>query len=51
MLFVLLSLFYELLITRPGTALEWALKMVEILDGKAKRDEVAGPMVLHPSVA
>ncbi|GAA5998337.1 uncharacterized protein JCM10292_001131 [Rhodotorula paludigena] len=30
----------------PGTALEWALQIVEILAGKAKRDEVAGPMML-----
>ncbi|GAA6038952.1 hypothetical protein JCM8097_000591 [Rhodosporidiobolus ruineniae] len=30
----------------PGTALEHALKIVEILLGKAKRDEVAEPMCL-----
>ncbi|BGP38419.1 hypothetical protein JCM10450v2_002364 [Rhodotorula kratochvilovae] len=30
----------------PGTALEWALKVVELLAGEAKRDEVAGPMCL-----
>ncbi|GAA6009558.1 hypothetical protein JCM11491_003605 [Sporobolomyces phaffii] len=30
----------------PGTAIEWALKIVEILAGKDKRDEVAGPMML-----
>ncbi|GAA5932058.1 DJ-1/PfpI family protein [Sporobolomyces koalae] len=30
----------------PGTAIEWSLKIVEILAGKAKRDEVAGPMML-----
>ncbi|KAM0755266.1 DJ-1 [Meredithblackwellia eburnea MCA 4105] len=30
----------------PGTAIEFALAMVEILAGKAKRDEVAGPMML-----
>jgi protein DJ-1 len=36
---------------RPGTAIEWSLKMVELLSGKAKRDEVAGEMVLHPAIA
>ena len=36
---------------RPGTALEWSLKMVEMLAGKGKRDEVAAGMVLHPAVA
>ncbi|GAA5821450.1 hypothetical protein JCM3770_007087 [Rhodotorula araucariae] len=30
----------------PGTALEWALTIVELLAGPAKRDEVAGPMCL-----
>ncbi len=30
----------------PGTAIEWALQIVEILAGKEKRDEVAGPMML-----
>ncbi|GAA5866619.1 hypothetical protein JCM3774_004033 [Rhodotorula dairenensis] len=30
----------------PGTAIEWALQIVEILAGKDKRDEVAGPMML-----
>lgn len=30
----------------PGTAIEWALKIVEILAGKEKRDEVAGPMMI-----
>ncbi|GAA6000394.1 hypothetical protein JCM10207_007994 [Rhodosporidiobolus poonsookiae] len=30
----------------PGTALEWSLQIVEILAGKAKRDEVAAPMCL-----
>ena len=30
----------------PGTAIEWALKIVEILAGREKRDEVAGPMRL-----
>ena len=37
--------------SRPGTALEWSLKMVELLSGKGKRDEVAAGMVLHPAVA
>jgi hypothetical protein len=36
---------------RPGTALEWSLKMVELLAGKEKRDEIAPPMILHPAVA
>ena len=36
---------------RPGTALEWSLKMVELLAGKDKRDEVAAGMVLHPAIA
>ncbi|POY72589.1 hypothetical protein BMF94_4416 [Rhodotorula taiwanensis] len=30
----------------PGTAIEFALQIVEILAGKEKRDEVAGPMML-----
>lgn len=30
----------------PGTALRFALKLVELLCGKEKRDAVAGPMVL-----
>ncbi|GAA5973613.1 hypothetical protein JCM8115_002934, partial [Rhodotorula mucilaginosa] len=30
----------------PGTAIEWALQIVEILAGKEKREEVAGPMML-----
>ncbi|CEQ42198.1 SPOSA6832_04002 [Sporobolomyces salmonicolor] len=30
----------------PGTAIDWALTIVQILAGKAKRDEVAGPMML-----
>lgn len=30
----------------PGTALEFALTLVELLLGKAKRDEVAAPMVI-----
>ena len=30
----------------PGTALEFALKLVEMLYGKARGDEVAGPMVI-----
>ncbi|BGP23280.1 DJ-1 family protein [Rhodotorula toruloides] len=29
----------------PGTALEWALQVVEILAGRKKRDEVEGPMI------
>lgn len=29
----------------PGTALLFALTLVEEVAGKAKRDEVAGPMV------
>jgi len=32
----------------PGTALEFALALVELLYGKAKALEVAGPMVMHP---
>ena len=31
---------------RPGTALLFALTLVECLLGKAKRDEVASPMVI-----
>lgn len=31
---------------RPGTALLFALTIVEILSRKEKRDEVAGPMVV-----
>lgn len=31
---------------RPGTAMSWALTVVELLAGREKRDEVAGPMVL-----
>jgi protein DJ-1 len=30
----------------PGTALLFALTIVEALSGKEKRDEVAGPMVV-----
>ena len=30
----------------PGTAIEFSLAIVEILAGKRKRDEVAGPMML-----
>lgn len=30
----------------PGTALQFSLKLVELLFGKAKRDAVAGPMVV-----
>lgn len=30
----------------PGTALEWALQLVEILAGRKKRDEVEGPMMV-----
>jgi 4-methyl-5(b-hydroxyethyl)-thiazole monophosphate biosynthesis len=30
----------------PGTAMEFALTLVELLYGKSKRDEVAGPMVI-----
>ena len=32
--------------SRPGTAMLWALTIVELLAGKEKRDEVAGPMIL-----
>jgi protein deglycase len=31
----------------PGTALAFALKLVELLFGRAKRDAVAGPMVIN----
>jgi hypothetical protein len=31
---------------RPGTALLFALTIVEIFAGKEKRDEVAGPMIV-----
>jgi hypothetical protein len=31
---------------RPGTALLFSLTIVELLMGKGKRDEVAGPMVV-----
>jgi 4-methyl-5(b-hydroxyethyl)-thiazole monophosphate biosynthesis len=30
----------------PGTALEFALKLVELLYGKKKAEEVAAPMVM-----
>lgn len=30
----------------PGTAMEFALELVEVLYGKEKRDSVAGPMVI-----
>lgn len=30
----------------PGTALEWALEIVEMLAGRKKRDEVEGPMMV-----
>lgn len=33
-------------ICRPGTALLFALTIVEVISGKAKREEVAGPMVV-----
>lgn len=31
---------------RPGTAMLFALTIVEVIGGKEKRDEIAGPMVL-----
>jgi protein DJ-1 len=31
---------------RPGTALLFSLTIVEVMVGKEKRDEVAGPMVV-----
>jgi protein DJ-1 len=31
---------------RPGTAMLFALTIVEVLAGKEKRDEVAGPMIV-----
>lgn len=34
----------------PGTAFEFALAIVEALVGKEKRDEISGPMILHPSL-
>lgn len=34
----------------PGTALEFALALVEQLYGNEKAKEVAGPMVVHDSV-
>lgn len=30
----------------PGTAMLFSLTIVELLAGKEKRDEVAGPMIL-----
>lgn len=27
---------------RPGTAMEWVLRIVEVVMGRGKRDEVAG---------
>ncbi|PWY99653.1 DJ-1 [Testicularia cyperi] len=35
----------------PGTAFEFALAIVESLVGKDKREEIAGPMILPPSVS
>jgi 4-methyl-5(b-hydroxyethyl)-thiazole monophosphate biosynthesis len=35
----------------PGTALEWALCLVEQLFGEDKAKEVAGPMVVQPANA
>lgn len=35
----------------PGSALEFSLALVEALCGKARREEVAGPMVLPESVS
>lgn len=34
------------MIRRPGTALLWALMIVEMMFGKEKREEVAGPMIV-----
>ena len=34
----------------PGTALEFALALVEQLYGSEKAKEVAGPMVVHDNV-
>ena len=34
----------------PGTALTWSLTIVELLCGKKKRDEVAGPMMLSEAL-
>lgn len=31
---------------RPGTALLFSLTIVELLVGKERRDEVAGPMIV-----
>ena len=30
----------------PGTSFEFALKLVEVLEGKEKAVEIAGPMIL-----
>lgn len=35
-----------LTVDRPGTAMLFALTIVEQICGKEKRDEVAGPMVV-----
>jgi hypothetical protein len=35
---------------RPGTAMLFALTIVELLCGKEKRDEIAGPMILSDSL-
>jgi len=37
-------------VVRPGTALTWSLKIVELIGGKEKRDEVAGPMMLSEAL-
>jgi 4-methyl-5(b-hydroxyethyl)-thiazole monophosphate biosynthesis len=31
----------------PGTAIEFALKLVELLFGREKAEEVAGPMLVR----
>lgn len=33
----------------PGTAMEFALTIVECLMGKEKRDEITGPLVMMPA--
>jgi protein DJ-1 len=35
-----------LTMTRPGTAMLFALTIVEVMLGKEKRDEIAGPMIV-----
>jgi len=40
----------EFSINRPGTALTFALTIVELISGKEKRDEVAGPMILSEAL-